>query len=518
MKIENLHLNLTEYRNKVYGCWLGKNIGGTLGAPFEGQRFTNDCTFYTQDLKGDPLPNDDLDLQLIWLAMAERHGLLNLNSRLFGDYWASHIIGPWNEYSVAHHNVRNGFYPPISGALNNDYWKFSNGAWIRSEIWACLFPGNPDQAIRYAYLDSSCDHCGEGIYAEMYTAALESAAFVVKDLRKLIAIGLSKVPQDSRVAKYVRMVCDAYDNGEDWLTARNRVVEDNNKDLKWFQAPANVAYATLGLLYGEGDFGKTICRAVNCGDDTDCTGATAGAVMGIMYGRKGIPAKWMEPIGEKILTCAINRFGLMTMPPTSIRELTNRTVRLACEATRNDPEFTPLTDEPTQIPQGIEEPLSDTTQAQAIWARNPFQMDYYLTNVAVRVIYENPQVEPGKPTKVRIEVRNPLISEGDYHLRWILPEGWSVDKPEGRTCSKNYLYGWQEFVLTPGAFQEAVTYVTLDVRLHDRYFPNYISIPFQLKDSVEYPKGFEEVDCEEFEEQAFRLRRVLSQLDKNSPA
>ena len=518
MKIENLRLNLSEYRDKVYGCWLGKNIGGTLGAPFEGQRKTNDCTFYTQDLKGDPLPNDDLDLQLVWLCMAERHGLMNLNSRLFGDYWASHIIGPWNEYSVAHHNVRTGFYPPLSGALNNDPWKYSNGAWIRSEIWACLFPGNPDQAIRYAYLDSSCDHCGEGIYAEMYTSALESAAFVVKDLRKLIAIGLSKVPADCRVAKYVNMVCDAYDKGEDWLTARNRVVEDNDKDLKWFQAPANVAYATLGLLYGEGDFGKTICRAVNCGDDTDCTGATAGAVMGIMYGRQAIPSKWLEPIGEKILTCAINRFGLMTMPPASVRELTNRTVRIAQETAACDPDFVPLVQDATQIPEGIVESLSGQAQAKAIWDRNPFQMDYYLTNVAVRVIYENPQVEPGKPTKVRIEVRNPLISEGDYHLRWLLPEGWSVDKPEGRTCSKNYFYGWQEFVLTPGEFQEAVTYVTLDVRLHDRYFPNYISIPFQLKDSVEYPKSYEETDCEEFEDQAFRLRRVLKQLDQQNPS
>ena len=59
----------------VRGCWLGKNIGGTLGAPFEGCRELQDVTFYVQkDLQGRPEPNDDLDLQLAWLTLAEYYG------------------------------------------------------------------------------------------------------------------------------------------------------------------------------------------------------------------------------------------------------------------------------------------------------------------------------------------------------------------------------------------------------------------------------------------------------------
>lgn len=60
-------LNRAEYRDKVLGCWTGKNIGGTLGAPIEGRREMFDLTFYKQDLYGTPAPNDDLDLQLVWL-------------------------------------------------------------------------------------------------------------------------------------------------------------------------------------------------------------------------------------------------------------------------------------------------------------------------------------------------------------------------------------------------------------------------------------------------------------------
>ena len=48
-------LNYAEYRDKVLGCWTGKNIGGTLGTPMECQQQVWDIDFYTQDLKGNPL-------------------------------------------------------------------------------------------------------------------------------------------------------------------------------------------------------------------------------------------------------------------------------------------------------------------------------------------------------------------------------------------------------------------------------------------------------------------------------
>ena len=64
-------LNHDDYRRRVLGCWMGKNIGGTLGAPFEFIRQVNHVSFYTQDLGGEPLPNDDLDLQLLWLVAME---------------------------------------------------------------------------------------------------------------------------------------------------------------------------------------------------------------------------------------------------------------------------------------------------------------------------------------------------------------------------------------------------------------------------------------------------------------
>lgn len=34
-------LNYKTYRNKIKGSWLGKNIGGTFGAPLEGKAAWN---------------------------------------------------------------------------------------------------------------------------------------------------------------------------------------------------------------------------------------------------------------------------------------------------------------------------------------------------------------------------------------------------------------------------------------------------------------------------------------------
>ena len=265
---------------------------------FEWDRNVNQATFYTQELNGKPLPNDDLDLQLIWLIAAEENGVYHLNERLLGEYWLNYITGPWSEYGVCKANMRNGLYPPLSGSCNNDRWKFSNGAWIRSEIWACLFPGAPDEAVEFAYMDACCDHCGEGIYAEIFITAMESAAFLVSDIRRLIEIGLSKIPVDCRIARSVKLVCDHYDHGDDFLTTREAVVKDN-EDLGWFQAPGNIGFVIIGLLYGQGDFSRTVCLANNCGDDADCTAGSVGALLGIILGRSGIPTKWTDPIGGK---------------------------------------------------------------------------------------------------------------------------------------------------------------------------------------------------------------------------
>lgn len=328
-------MNIRDYREKVQGCWLGKNIGGTLGTPFEGYRGAHDIDYYTQDMSAGALPNDDLDLQLIWLNAAEKYGK-GVNSTILGDYWLTYIVGNWAEYGASKNNMANGILPPVSGWYNN-HNRNSDGAFIRSEIWACLMPGHPELAVEYAYEDASVDHFGEGIYGEIFTAAIESAAFSENDIDKLIEIGLSYIPSDSDTARAVNLIRDCYNSGLSWMEARKKllksvpcafgtILEDKTNipepdiptGTPGYDLPANIGLLILGLVYGEGDFGKSICICAGSGEDGDCTAATAGAILGIINGAKNIPKKWVEPIGDEIKTLSINLAMNSNVSPKSI--------------------------------------------------------------------------------------------------------------------------------------------------------------------------------------------------------
>lgn len=54
----------------------------------------------------------------------------------------------------------------------------------------------------------------------------------------------------------------------------------------------------MGLLYGEGDFRKSVSIATMCGFDTDCNAGTVGCLLGLRNGLDGIPADWRDPIAD----------------------------------------------------------------------------------------------------------------------------------------------------------------------------------------------------------------------------
>ena len=151
--------------------------------------------------------------------------------------------------------------------------------------------GTSDVAVRYALEDAMVDHSGEGVYSAIFLAAMQSAAFVESDPYKLISIGLSYIPEDCGITKGVHTVMECKEKGMDWKQARKSLFqavpgsfgmmggyykgqipeEDVPVGENGYDAPSNVGIIIIGLLYGEGDFGRSICLATNCGEDTDCT-------------------------------------------------------------------------------------------------------------------------------------------------------------------------------------------------------------------------------------------------------
>src|SRR4051794_11464290 len=128
---------------KIFGCWMGKNCGGTLGGPLErawGQEKPFDVWWYPK-LQAGGIPNDDLEMQLVWLKALEEVGP-QLNSHHLAQYWLTHIQYNPDEYGLCKTNLRLGLLPPVAGNYNN-WFKDCMGCPIRTEIWACVAPGHP---------------------------------------------------------------------------------------------------------------------------------------------------------------------------------------------------------------------------------------------------------------------------------------------------------------------------------------------------------------------------------------
>jgi ADP-ribosylglycohydrolase len=419
-----IKISKDSFYDKVYGCWMGKSIGGTLGTPFEGKRELLNVTGFTSS-PGRPLPNDDLDLQLVWLKALEDYGPLGVNEHVLGEYWINHIPPHWNEYGIAKSNMKAGLLPPLSGEYEND-WKHSNGAWIRSEIWACCAPGCPEIATRYAWYDACVDHgAGEGTYAELFTASVESAAFVESDRDKLIDIGLSYIPKDCRVAKSIGIALKAYREGLDWKEARRLVLEDS-ADLGWFQAPANVAYFVIGWLYGEGDFKKSLLIAVCCGDDTDCTGATIGSILGIIYGAKALPEDWKKYVGDDIITKAVDLSSWGKFPLTC-SSLTSRVINmtkqvlLAFEAPVN------ISSEETDLSSMEQHSLLPSQAYLEGLSRMNAALRFDFIHTQVEIDYTSGvNVSPGQEISLDITLRNMLRDARHVEITYLLPEGFEL--------------------------------------------------------------------------------------------
>ena len=432
-------LNKAYLRDKIHACWIGKNIGGTIGGPYEWRQDILDVKGFSSE-KGEPLPNDDLDLQLIWLCAMEEIGPYHLTARELAEYWIAYLPPHWNEYGTGKANLKGGLLPPLCGEYKNEKWRHSNGAWIRSEIWACLAPGCPEIARRYAFEDACIDHgMGEGTVAEQFTATMESLAFFRSDLRGILNDALAAIPEDSRVAKSVKFVMDSYDAGMDWKDVRNGLVEQN-ADLGVFQAPSNVGYVVLGLLYGEGDFKKSLLTAVNCGDDTDCTGATVGAFLGILYGTEGIPQDWAEYIGDKIITISVDRSYRRVRSLTSCDVLTERVLRMIpsvltannrySEWTEGESVLTP--EDPTPLVVNHARHRFECDRQPLNWPRYCFEA---WSNALLRVRAEFdkcPELLAGESVTMTLNVVNLMYAPLHLDIRLHLPEGVTADRRSAR--------------------------------------------------------------------------------------
>lgn len=416
-----LELKYKDYYNKVYGCWLGKCIGGAAGAKQENNKSLMSYTIDNVFPEVIP-PNDDFDLQILWLKEVLQKKGSAFSSKDLADTFAKYNLCLANEYSIAIKNIELGIEPPLSGLFNNDFFKNSMGCPIRSEIWGLICPGNPEAAVCYAEKDGMIDHARESICGEQFFAALEACAFFENNITKLIEKALEYIPEGTELVECIKFTFDEYLNGTSWIQTRERMVTRfGSSDASY--SVINIGITIMALLYGEGDFEKTMLTAVNSGYDTDCAAATSCAILGLIHGADGIPSVWLNKIGNEIETGSI----AIESKRHVITELVNETCEAGLSLLRDGVISINITDIPGDVKPSLPLPTAAPTIEMDIEYKELPTIGYGEKSGVIVTLRNNSKqdqsgkliVEPSEALMASIEeikLRIPAKSEMKVHL------------------------------------------------------------------------------------------------------
>ena len=434
------------YREKVLGCWLGKAVGGTLGGPVEGKPGPLALDFY-EPVPTEMMPNDDLDLQVVWLETLRQTGL-PVERHSLSKAWLDHILLWPDEYGVAWRNLTRGLAAPLSGAHDNGFTA-GMGAAIRSELWACLAPGDPDLARALMREDACVDHSGEGVYAAIYLVTLQSAAFTQSDRETLLDIAANAIPPDCRVARALADTRVWWAQSGDWRRVRTQIL-DHHGDQNFTDVPMNLAFTILGWLAGS-DFGEAICIAVNCGADTDCSGATLGALLGLID-PNCIGEKWLAPIGRDLVLSP----GMVSMHHAeTLDKFTDQVAALALQTLDYYGSDVGLSDAP-DLPQGAPPRFARNAKLElpADFARGTTDALLAIEPLAVTLRYpEAVALQPGETGAFTLQIAHPRGQSARGRVTLRAPDGWRVEPGE---LNFDLSDAAQEFALQISAPEDAM--------------------------------------------------------------
>lgn len=332
-------------RKKLLGAWTGRACGCLLGKPVECIRsdelipllketgnypmhryilstdITDEvCSHYKFHLKNKPyadtvdgMPVDDDTNYVVLAQKIVEEFSRNFKSENVATAWMKYqsVFSYFTAERVAFVNFINCIQPPASGMYKNVCREWI-GAQIRGDYFGYINPGNPEKAAEMAYRDAVVSHVKNGVYGEMFASAMIACAAVTDSIEDIILGGLAQIPSTSRLYEAVMKILDGYKNGMtvDECFDVIHAAYDEHTDHGWCHTISNAMIVTAALLYGEGDFGKSICCAVGMAFDTDCNGATVGSILGMRNTVDGIDEYWKKPVNNKIHTSI---FGVETV-------------------------------------------------------------------------------------------------------------------------------------------------------------------------------------------------------------
>jgi hypothetical protein len=310
-------LSKEQLQDKIKGGWAGQTIGVVFGAPTE-FKFTGTTI---QDYQ--PIPWDEHYVKYWW---DKKPGLFDdiYNDITFLETFVKYGIDvpqdsialafAMPEYHLAHanqagrYNIRNGIMPPASGHWKNNPHADDLDFQIEADFIGLMTPAMLPQAMDVANRVGHIMNSGDGFYGGAFVAGLYSAAFIYNKPAEILDAALQAIPKESQFYKCIDDVRKWHKQyPDDWTRCWFELHKKWNKDVGCpkgvflsfnIDAKINSAYVALALLYGGGDFEKSISIAVRCGQDSDCNPSTICGVLGVMCGYSNIPQFWLNPLKE----------------------------------------------------------------------------------------------------------------------------------------------------------------------------------------------------------------------------
>ncbi len=311
------------FQEKVYAGVLGKIIGVYLGRPFEQwsheliMETLGPIEYYVNDRVGKPLvvPDDDITGTFSFIrALSDYGNKFDISPKDIGQTWLNNIVegetilwwggvGHSTEHT-AFQNLRNGIVAPKSGSHKTNGKGISEqiGAQIFIDGWAMVCPGDPEKAADLAKRAASVSHDGEAIYGAQVIAAMESLAFIESNIHVLLEAGKNIIPRNSKIYQLINDIQFWHVEKYSWQETHNHIVTNYGYDKfpgACHMIP-NHALIIMALLYGDGDFHKSMMIINTAGWDTDCNAGNLGCLLGIKNGLKGLDSgpDWRSPVKD----------------------------------------------------------------------------------------------------------------------------------------------------------------------------------------------------------------------------
>ncbi len=306
-----------ELKEKIKGGWAGQTIGVVYGAPVEFKYqgsiipdyqnipWHEGYVKYWWDKK--PGLFDDIYTDLNFVDVFEKYGL-NVSMDTIANHWAGTAYHLAHANQASRYNILNGIMPPQSGNWKNNPHADDLDFQIESDFIGLMAPGMVNSATEIANRVGHIMNSGDGWYGGVFVSALYSLAFVTDDVNEIVEQAIKTIPEKTKFHNCIADVIGWHKQYPDnWQACWFELQKKWNNDVGCpkgvflsfdIDAKINSAYVAIGLLYGKGNFTKSVDIAARCGQDADCNPATVGGVLGVMLGYSKIPAFWLKPLQE----------------------------------------------------------------------------------------------------------------------------------------------------------------------------------------------------------------------------